>query len=55
LDLRSKHVDFEVLSILVQAVQKNVKDENGRPAMEHRKSLLQLFGRLTSQVCFILF
>lgn len=50
LDLKSKHVDLEVLRILVQAVQNNVKDENDRPASEHRKCLLQLFGRLTSQV-----
>ncbi|XP_025190484.1 tetratricopeptide repeat protein 27 [Melanaphis sacchari] len=50
LDLKSKHIDLEVLRILVQAVQNNVKDENDRPASEHRKCLLQLFGRLTSQV-----
>ncbi|XP_050441456.1 tetratricopeptide repeat protein 27 [Adelges cooleyi] len=50
LDLKNKHVDTEVLKILVQAVQTNVKDENDRPASEHRKCLLQLFGRLTSQV-----
>lgn len=51
MDLKSKHIDLEVLNILVEAVQNNVKDENNRPASEHRKSLLQLFGRLTSQVC----
>ncbi|XP_050066689.1 tetratricopeptide repeat protein 27 [Aphis gossypii] len=50
LDLKSKHIDLEVLRILVQAIQNNVKDENDRPASEHRKCLLQLFGRLTSQV-----
>lgn len=52
MDLKNKHVDLEVLKILVLAVQNNVKDENDRPASEHRKSLLQLFGRLTSQVCY---
>ncbi|VVC46121.1 Tetratricopeptide repeat,Tetratricopeptide repeat-containing domain,Tetratricopeptide-like helical [Cinara cedri] len=50
MDLKSKHVDLEVLSILVQAVKNNIKDENDRPASENRKCLLQLFGRLTSQV-----
>lgn len=49
--MKGKHVDLEVLNILVQAVKNNVKDENGQPASEHRKCLLQLFGRLTSQVC----
>jgi len=53
IDLRSKHVDLEVLNILVKAVKNNIKDENDRPSSEHRKSLLQLFGRITSQVCEI--
>lgn len=51
MDLKSKHIDLEVLNILVLAVQNNIKDENDRPASENRKCLLQLFGRLTSQVC----
>ncbi|XP_050523724.1 tetratricopeptide repeat protein 27 [Daktulosphaira vitifoliae] len=50
IDLKNKHVDLEVLQILVNAVQNDVKDENNRPVSDHKKSLLQLFGRLTSQV-----
>lgn len=55
LDLKNKHIDLEVLNILVQSVQNNIKDRFDRPASLHRKCLLQLFGRLTSQVCYILF
>lgn len=55
LDLKNKHVDLEVLKILVQSVQNNVKDRFDKPGSLHRKCLLQLFGRLTSQVRSILF
>jgi len=51
LDLKNKHIDLEVLNILVQAVKNNVIDEKNRPASVHKKDLLQLFGRLASQVC----
>jgi len=54
MDLTNKHVDLEVLRILVQAVENNIFDEKNRPSFVHKKDLLQLFGRLTSQVCWIL-
>nr|CAD7446994.1 unnamed protein product [Timema bartmani] len=50
LDLKEKHVDTEVLQILVQAVTKDILDSQGIPAGRLRAKLLTLFGRLTSQV-----
>nr|CAD7257445.1 unnamed protein product [Timema shepardi] len=50
LDLKEKHVDTEVLQILVQAVTRDILDSQGVPAGRLRAKLLTLFGRLTSQV-----
>ncbi|XP_046384414.1 tetratricopeptide repeat protein 27 [Ischnura elegans] len=50
LDLKEKHVDTEVLEILVGAVVKNEPDNHGIPAGRLKEKSLALFGRLTSQV-----
>lgn len=50
LDLKEKHVDTEVLKILVQAICSHSKDAYDRPASAYCKEALKLFGRLTSQV-----
>ena len=43
-----KHLDLEVLSILVEAISKNILDNSGVGAARFRGSALKLFGRLTS-------
>lgn len=50
LDLRDKHVDLEVLSILVKAVTSDMLDNYDRPASKFYDETLKLFGRLTSQI-----
>ena len=50
LDLKGgKHVDTEVLKILVNAIQKNLKDSYGRPCLSFKKATKELFGRLTAE------
>ncbi|XP_067012232.2 tetratricopeptide repeat protein 27 isoform X2 [Anabrus simplex] len=50
LDLKGKHVDTEVLSILAKAVGNNLADNQGVPAGRLLSKALGLFGRLTGQV-----
>lgn len=50
LDLKGKHSDEEVLKIVVEAVEKNVKDCHGIPLKDYKKKILNLFGRVTSEV-----
>lgn len=50
LDLRSgKHVDCDVLSILVKAIAENLPDNYERPSRAFKKPALALFGRLSSE------
>ena len=50
LDLKGgKHVDTEVLKILVNAIQNNLKDSYGRPCLSFKKATKELFGRLTAE------
>lgn len=50
LDLKEKHVDVQVLRILVQAVVEN-KEDNAGQQIGHMSAIVQkLLGRLTSQV-----
>ena len=44
-----KHVDTEVLKILVNAIQSNLKDSYGRPCLSFKKATKELFGRLTAE------
>jgi len=49
LDIKDgKHLDLEVLGILVQAVNSNTLDNSGVGCRRHRAAALKLFGRLTS-------
>ncbi|XP_047100014.1 tetratricopeptide repeat protein 27 [Schistocerca piceifrons] len=50
LDLKAKHVDEDVLRILVKAVANNLPDNAGVPSRRLIKAALGLFGRLTGQV-----
>uniref|UniRef100_A0A146LE10 Tetratricopeptide repeat protein 27 n=1 Tax=Lygus hesperus TaxID=30085 RepID=A0A146LE10_LYGHE len=50
LDLKDKHIDEQILSVLVSVIVKRVKDCKGQPSSVHRKKALELFGRLTSKV-----
>ncbi|XP_075232827.1 tetratricopeptide repeat protein 27 isoform X2 [Lycorma delicatula] len=50
LDLKGKHADEEVLKIVVEAIENDIKDCHGVPSKEHRKMVLTLFGRITSEV-----
>lgn len=50
LDLKEKHIDEPILSVLTSVIVNNVKDCKGQPASVHRKKALELFGRLTSKV-----
>ncbi|XP_063230789.1 tetratricopeptide repeat protein 27 [Bacillus rossius redtenbacheri] len=50
LDLKKRHLDLEVLKILVNAIAKDLPDSKGIPAGRYRKNALQLFGRLTGQI-----
>lgn len=43
-----KHLDLEVLAILVQAINNNTIDNSGIGSGRHRTLALKLFGRLTS-------
>ncbi|KAJ8888281.1 hypothetical protein PR048_007768 [Dryococelus australis] len=50
LDLKKRHLDLEVLKILVNAVASDLPDNRGIPAGRHKKNALALFGRLTGQI-----
>merc|ERR1719412_1913575 len=50
LDLKNgKHIDLEVLDILVNAIKRNLNDNYGRPCKMFKKSAKELFGRLTAE------
>ena len=44
-----KHIDCDVLEILVKAIDENLPDTNERPSMSFKKAALALFGRLTAE------
>lgn len=50
LDLKEKHVDAEVLKILVQAIAENKEDNYGEKVGRLATSIHKLLGRITSQV-----
>ena len=50
LDLNERHVDLEVLRILVDAVVKDLPDNDGRGSSRYRQGAMVLMGRLTCQV-----
>lgn len=50
MDLKEKHVDVQVLRILVQSVAENKDDNYGQPAARLAASVHKLLGRLTAQV-----
>ncbi len=50
LDLKNgKHVDGQVLSILVRAISENLLDNYDRPCLALKKAALELFGRLVAE------
>jgi hypothetical protein len=55
LDLKEKYVDVEVLRALSKSVEKNLKDAaSDQSILKYKQTILQLFGRITSLVNFIL-
>jgi len=50
LDLKEKHIDDKILSVLTSVIVNGVNDSKGRQAYCHRKKALELFGRITSKV-----
>ena len=44
-----KHIDCEVLSILVKAIDENLLDNYERPCKSFKKAALALFGRITAE------
>ena len=50
LDLKEKHVDVEVLKILVIAIAESKTDGTELPVKRFQTNIHKLFGRLTSQV-----
>ncbi|KAK9499865.1 hypothetical protein O3M35_002819 [Rhynocoris fuscipes] len=50
LDLKDKHIDEQILTVLTTVIIKGVYDSHGKPASEHRKKALELFGRITAKV-----
>lgn len=50
LDLKEKHIDEQILTVLTSVIVNNVKDCKGQSASIHRKKALELFGRITSKV-----
>lgn len=50
LELKEKHVDVQVLRILVQAIVENKQDNYGQEAGRLAAAVQKLLGRLTSQV-----
>jgi len=50
LDLKDgKHIDCDVLSILVKAINENLPDNYERPSKSFKKAALVLFGRITAE------
>ena len=50
LDLKNgKHIDCEVLCILVKAIDENLLDNYERPSKSFKKAALALFGRITAE------
>ena len=50
LDLKNgKHIDVEVLTILIQAIEQNLPDAYERASKTFRPSALSLFGRLSAE------
>ncbi|XP_067127794.1 tetratricopeptide repeat protein 27 [Centruroides vittatus] len=50
IDIKGKHMDEEVLSILIKAILEDMPDIYGHPASKLRKNALTLLGRITSKV-----
>lgn len=50
MDLKSNHLDVQVLQILSNAIVNNINDANGNPASRLLQNSLELFGRITSNV-----
>ncbi|VUZ38697.1 unnamed protein product [Hymenolepis diminuta] len=48
IELRQKHVDPQILGVLVKAVSEDLPDNKGRGASKYREELLNLFGHVTS-------
>ncbi|ESO87695.1 hypothetical protein LOTGIDRAFT_234941 [Lottia gigantea] len=49
LDLKSKWVDEQILSILVRAIEEDLTDSKGLPVRRFKPKIQQLFTRITSQ------
>lgn len=52
LDIKEKYVDTDVLNALKTSVVKKLKDPNNVSVYQYKKSILKLFGRLTSLVIY---
>lgn len=52
LDIKEKYVDTDVLNALKTSVVKKLKDPNDVSVYQYKKSILKLFGRLTSLVIY---
>ncbi|KAL1131101.1 hypothetical protein AAG570_012338 [Ranatra chinensis] len=50
LDLKEKHIDEQILTILSGVIIKGTKDWKGQPASRLKKKALELFGRITAKV-----
>lgn len=50
IDLKEKHEDEEVLSILVNAIASDMEDASGKKCSVYLRPALKLFGRITSHV-----
>ena len=50
MDLKSNHLDVQVLQILTNAIVNNINDANGNPASRLLQNSLELFGRITSNI-----
>jgi tetratricopeptide (TPR) repeat protein len=50
LELRDKHTDVPVLTVLVRVVNEGIIDASGESAARLRPKLLQLFGHITAKV-----
>lgn len=50
LDLKDKHTDEQILTVLTSVIVNNINDCRGQPTSLLRKKALELFGRITSKV-----
>ena len=48
--MKDKYVDLDVLRILSESVQKNLKDGYDVSIYKHKQKILELFGRISSLV-----